>query len=547
MPRHPFAVSFLATSLTLGAATGATAFPAVSDSAFHYPPPSATELARVKAEFRDAAARSASERSGQIFYLPAKYNMVGTRTGYCDGTTHIHGKFIKTNGTSHGVTWEYDTHIPIVLWGPGFVREGVRTEAPATQQDLVPTYAHLMGTLPPEDATGRVLKEALKPGAKHPKVILTLVFDQAGEVYYRAHPGLTPNIDRLKREGTYYTSARVTHLDAETGIGHTAIGTGAWPAQTGIPSNSLWMKGLGGERYSFWGENDTSPIFVNSPSLADLWLKKTHNKAMVAGYCYADRAVIGMIGHGSLFRGNKKPYGIFYDEKVGQLTTNEAFYTLPPYLKGLSPKPYLDKLTNGTGVWMQHPIEPKAQVRTTPAYADFDGDNVVSLIEHEPWGTHGVTDLMFVTLKSTDAGGHAYGHESDEAADILADQDKQVGRIVKALADKVGADNVLVALTADHGSTPLQELSHGALLPETRLLGDLNRRFDKVKNGADLFEYASATQLFLNEAEMKRNHLTYEQVKKALLGYKFSGKPFFVDAVTRDEAEALARKKGWAE
>ncbi|HEY9766104.1 MAG TPA: alkaline phosphatase family protein [Chroococcales cyanobacterium] len=546
-PFIPHQSRFSACSLFLVAAILASgrvaeAFPAVSDAPFLYKPPGPAELVRVKKAFRDAAARSAGERSGQIFVLPNKYNYIMDKGFGAPPFTHLKGVKTEAHGTVHGVSWEYDTHLPLVLWGPGFVRAGARFEKPATQQDLVPTYARLMGAVPPDDARGRVLEEALLGKAKHPKVVLTVLFDQAGEVYYRAHPGKTPNVDRLKREGSSFSNALVTDLDAETGIGHVAVGTGAWPAQTGISSNNFWMRGFGSKRYSFKGETDSSPIFLNSPTLADVWLRQTKNQALVASYCYADRAAIGMAGHGALFKGNKKPWVIFYDERLGQLTTNEDFFELPEYLRGLGPKPYLDALTKGTGIWMEHFIDPKATVRYTPAYPAFDGDNVLSLIQHEPFGADEITDLIFVTLKSTDTAGHAFGHESDEAGAVLAEQDKQFGRIVEALVSKVGRNNVLVALSADHGSTPLSELSGGVRLSDQQLLDDLNKKADHLANGVNLFEGATATQLYVNEAERRRNHVGLETLKQIVLDYRVHGKAFFADAVTCEEAVRDARK-----
>lgn len=537
-----YCIPALSFALTLSAGTAALAFPSVSDRARVYLPPSPTETARVKEAFRDAAARSSSDRAGQIFVLPAKYNYIYEKGIQNPPFNHLDGKKTASHGTVHGVSWEYDTHIPLVLWGPGVVRANLQSEAPATQQDLVPTFAHLIGAVPPEDARGRVLTQALLPNPRRPKVILTVVFDQGGEVYYRAHPGATPFIDRLKREGTYFSSTLVTDLDAETGIGHTAIGTGAWPAQTGISSNNLWMRGFGSRRYSFEGEAGSSPIFLNSPTLGDVWLKQTQNKALVVSYCYADRAAIGMAGHGAMYKGNKKPYVIFYDAQQGQLTTNEMYYALPEYLKGRSPASYLNILTNGTGTWLEHPVDPKDTVRTTPAYVDFDGDNVVDLIQHEPFGQTDVSDLLYVTLKSTDTAGHAYGHESDEAGAVLREQDKQLGRIVEALTQKVGTENVLVALTADHGSTPLADLSGGVRLANKNLVDDLNRQVDHLNNGVNVFEYASATQLFINDAERIRNGLSYRQLKAVVLGYRVKGTPFFIDAMTRDEAISHQKK-----
>ena len=503
---------------------------------FTYASQEAPQLNRVKEAFRDAAARTAGIRSGQIFALPAKYNLIDNprpHMAFC----HVQGKIVKMLGSSPGTSWGYDTHIPLIFWGPGFIRSGVQTETAATLQDLVPTEARLMGASLPEDAQGQVLAEALLPTNRHPKVILTVVFSQVGMDYLQAHPGLTPTIDRLMHDGTDFRNAKVSDLDAETTTGHLAIGTGAYPAQFGITSAMLWMPALGGLRYACHGERYHSPIFIESPTLADVWLHQTHNKALVAGYGSRDRAVIGMIGHGSLYSGNKKPKAVFYDIHKGWLITNPDFYALPAYLQGTSPASYLSALTHGTGVWMGHAIDAKNTVRATPAYATFDGDNVLQMIHLEPFGQSGVTDLLDVSFVSTDAAGHAFGYESDEAGAVLHEEDRQLARIVSTMAAKVGRENLVVILTADNGSAPLPELSGGIRLPEKQLVSDLNNMA-----GAPVFVRASATQLYLDEAVRRRYHLSFQQLKQMVLDFRVDGKRFFADAITREGALERAKK-----
>src|SRR5262245_50456624 len=57
-------------------------------------------------------------------------------------------------GTSHGSPWEYDTHVPMILWGGGVASSELRV--PATPYDLAPTLASMLGVSLP-DATGKPL------------------------------------------------------------------------------------------------------------------------------------------------------------------------------------------------------------------------------------------------------------------------------------------------------------------------------------------------------------------------------------------------------
>ncbi len=64
----------------------------------------------------------------------------------------------KLSGATHGTPYAYDTHVPLLLAGPG-IRPG-RYAARVSTLDLAPTLADLLGVLPPAGSEGRVLAEA---------------------------------------------------------------------------------------------------------------------------------------------------------------------------------------------------------------------------------------------------------------------------------------------------------------------------------------------------------------------------------------------------
>jgi arylsulfatase A-like enzyme len=59
-------------------------------------------------------------------------------------------------GTTHGSPYEYDTHVPILMWGPPWVRRG-EVSAPVEVVDIAPTLAKWLGVATPSQAQGRVL------------------------------------------------------------------------------------------------------------------------------------------------------------------------------------------------------------------------------------------------------------------------------------------------------------------------------------------------------------------------------------------------------
>ena len=67
----------------------------------------------------------------------------------------------SSSGTTHGTTYSYDTHIPLILMGPG-IRSG-RYDGSVVLNDLAPTLATLLGIETPSGSSGRALAEILVP------------------------------------------------------------------------------------------------------------------------------------------------------------------------------------------------------------------------------------------------------------------------------------------------------------------------------------------------------------------------------------------------
>ncbi|MEP6960452.1 MAG: alkaline phosphatase family protein [Acidobacteriota bacterium] len=65
------------------------------------------------------------------------------------------------SGTNHGSPFSYDTHVPMIFWGPaGLVKKGVYS-ADAAVTDLAPTLATMLRVATPSGSMGRVLDEIL--------------------------------------------------------------------------------------------------------------------------------------------------------------------------------------------------------------------------------------------------------------------------------------------------------------------------------------------------------------------------------------------------
>lgn len=83
------------------------------------------------------------QRSGDLFIV--------SKSGYVDGFA---------TGTSHGVLYNYDAHIPLLFWGKGIQHKTVNT--PTYMTDIAPTISTLLGIQMPSGSIGKPILEVLK-------------------------------------------------------------------------------------------------------------------------------------------------------------------------------------------------------------------------------------------------------------------------------------------------------------------------------------------------------------------------------------------------
>jgi predicted AlkP superfamily pyrophosphatase or phosphodiesterase len=62
--------------------------------------------------------------------------------------------------TTHGSAYSYDSHVPLIIMGPGF-SPGTYKQ-PAAPADIAPTLARMLGIKPPRCSVGRILSEVMK-------------------------------------------------------------------------------------------------------------------------------------------------------------------------------------------------------------------------------------------------------------------------------------------------------------------------------------------------------------------------------------------------
>jgi hypothetical protein len=459
-------------------------------------------------------------------------------------------------GTRHPSAYPYNQDVPIVLYGPGFIRAGETSERAVTVADLAPTFAELLDFDFPE-RDGRVLEEALLPKADRngmPRLIFTLVWDGGGDNVLEQWPDEWPNLKDLIADGSSYSRATVGSAPSITPAIHSTIGTGSFPSGHGQPDTKIRVRG---KIIDAWEK--TSPRYLKLKTLADLF-DVAHDNAPLIGLHARDSWHLGMIGHGAYLQEGDHDIAVLDRLGAVEFRTNPDYYSMPPYaasFEGLDEAIEEVDLRDGSADrnWLGNPLLPfDGSIRQTPAWSIFQSQKIIELLTNEGFGTDEVPDLFYTNYKATDLAGHAWNMVEPEERDNLAEQDRQLPVLLETLDELVGRKNYVLALTADHGQTPYPRVGGGWAIETPEMTADIERRFDTKRPKKHLVLSNRGYQIFLSEAEMRRNRVTAEDVSRFVRNYhigenrtstnrllrRFEGREderLFLTAVTPDELQ----------
>ncbi len=458
---------------------------------------------------------------------------------------------LKVARTAHSSSYDYDTSIPVIFYGPNWIQKGEYSDA-IHQQHIVPTLAKILKIRNPNGVETHPLTQILKTNTEGilPEIIVTVVVDQGGQQYYKSHPEIPIQISKIKQDAAYFPNALVGHLDAETAVGHAAIGTGAYPRKNGIIGNG-YLKYVDGKlsRDEIYTTSDLSvnPGELLVETLGDVLDHEYRGESEVISQCYALRASIGMAGHGaSKINGvdylGDKDLVYWLSAPQSKWVTDSRYYTLPSETNDYSPlatfnQEYPDgweginikdlkEIHKYWGILMGNPAETKSEAEL------FRKVIKAHLIDK---GRHadGIPDLAYITIKSTDAVAHQFGFESLEAKETLREADKQIGLLFDFLQKEYGNSFILV-ITADHGGTPMPEISNAERYTMKELVAVINTLLpEKVRNTESLISFMTIAQISLNHEVLKKNSITKEQIVDKIMSIKVNHKPFFKKVFTK--------------
>ncbi|MGK5026477.1 alkaline phosphatase family protein [Janthinobacterium sp. RB2R34] len=394
-----------------------------------------------------------------------------------------------------------------------------------------------------------------KPAAQ-PKLVVVLVVDglpQEQVIRYSDQFG-QGGFRRLLEQGAWFSDAHQAHGITVTAIGHSAVLTGAYPYQHGVIGNN-WIDPVTKQSvyctedsaHKYIGEetkpdDGTSPARLRVSTLGDELRYATGDKSKVVTVSGKDRGAILLAG--------KTGTAYMYMEKTGNFASSTYYMQQHPqwvqryqaakpqdryYGKSWTPLLADSAYVNDARDDIV-PAKPGAR-NTFPFsyYSDsgsLDGDYYSRLksgpfldeltlefaraaVDGEQLGRNpaGVPDILGVSLSAHDYVNHAYGPESRMSHDHLQRLDRMLAGFFADLDKKVGMDNVLVVLTADHGFANVPEFSETRGIPAKRidgaqLVASLNQHLASALGVDKLVTTHSMPNIYLDYALAEKNGIS---------------------------------------
>jgi hypothetical protein len=498
----------------LGTLSCATTTPSAATSAPAVTPaPAATrpgDPAGARAAWLEMFARGYFPgRSGQVFVVPREGDVITDND--------------PLYNFMHGSPWEYDRHIPLLFHGAPFIRQG-RWREPVAQQDIAPTLGALIGAPAPSTYTGRVLSQAIAPGAGRPRLVLLMVLDGMRADYFDRYADVMPTLMRLQREGSWFSETRTNTLPTVTGVGHATIGTGSDPRFHGITVNNLFNRITGRMQPAYAG---LDPGELMALTLADAWNLGTDGAAIIIGHGGAIRATAGLVGRGACLVNGRKIIAASYSTRDAGWESNPTCYTLPDALKTFNGKAVWQQ---AGGTWMGHDISDPTKFRQSSLYQKFEAEALRAVMDGTTIGADEITDLVFVNMKGPDYAGHAHGPASAELKETLAELDRQITAIL-ALADrKAGPGRTVVAITADHGM-PGEPAAGHRHFPED-IVTTIHEQFDPTDRKVVLYyDDAANSQMYIDTGRLKARGASLADLAAFLAKQEYYAAVFTEDEV----------------
>ncbi len=341
-----------------------------------------------------------------------------------------------------------------------------------------------------------------------PRLVVLLMVDQMrGDYVDRFQHQWTHGLKRLVTDGAWFRRADYPYTNTVTCAGHTSVSTGSLPKTHGVILNGWWDREAGKDTsctadasvknlgYTKPVSGGDSLVRLRTSTLSDELRAQLSPPGRSAAFSLKARGAAPLAGH--------RPDAVAWFGDSGTWVTSTAFAPeLSPVLREfiaanpvesdfgktwtrtLPAHDYLFEaraigVTAPEAMTVEFPHALKgegetpdaafyAQWQESPYSDDYLGRMALAAASHLHF-ERGSTNLLGISFSALDKVGHDFGPNSHEIQDVLVRLDRTLGTLFDGLDRLVGAENYTVALTADHGVSPLPERSRAEGLTAGRI------------------------------------------------------------------------------
>jgi predicted AlkP superfamily pyrophosphatase or phosphodiesterase len=323
---------------------------------------------------------------------------------------------------------------------------------------------------------------AQTPTAQRPSLIVFITVDQMRSDYFqRFDAQFTGGLRRLFDGSAFFLDGYQDHAITETAPGHASTMSGRFPVHTGIVLNARGVNDLPNvDLIGAPADPGAAPLRFQGTTLTD-WLEASNAETRLLSVSRKDRGAILPIGR-------SKGDVYWWAPSNGTFTTSRYYAdSLPTWVQRFNAR-HLAQQHAGTSWTLllppsayperdSVPQENRGRDFVFPHVAPADSMSAAKAAANYPWmdemivalalegvaarglgSSNSRTDMLALSLSTTDAVGHAYGPDSREIHDQLLRLDRTLGVFFDSLFKLRDQRRIVVALTGDHGVSPLPSI-----------------------------------------------------------------------------------------
>lgn len=396
------------------------------------------------------------------------------------------------------------------------------------------------------------------------KLVVGIVVDQMCFDYlHRFENKFSENgFKKLMYAGANCQNTQYNYVPTFTGPGHASIYTGSTPNNHGIIANDWYIRGTKRETNcvddstvqtigSNSHEGKKSPKNLIANTITDE-LKLHNPKSKVFSVSIKDRGAILPGGHlsngsywfdyssgnmiSSTFFMQKTPkwLEIWNEEKKVDAYLKQTWNTLFPietYSESLEDNSKYEVLLSGKKTptfpydfkEMNKGKKDKELFTVSPFANTFLADFALKIIEMELLGVDEISDFLAISFSTPDIAGHAFGPYSVEIEDIYLRLDLEIAKILSLLETKIGKENFVLFLTADHAVVPVPQFLIDHNLPGGYFYVEPIKKqldsliFDKYKE--KLILKITNNNIYLDREKIKTLNLDKNEIENLISAY----------------------------